>query len=55
MDPRPLVSEAVAKELRARGKVDGKDFLIVKHCIGKLHNLCLVCLRPIKRRDQRCQ
>lgn len=55
MDPRPYVSRKDAKKLEARGKVEGRDFVVPKHCFGQLHHLCNVCMRTIRRRDQRCR
>lgn len=55
MDPRPYVSKDYAKKLKAKGKIEGKDFIIPKHCLGQLHHLCIACMRPIRRRDQRCR
>lgn len=55
MDPRPYVSKEDAKKLKARGKVEGKDFVIPKHCTGLRGHLCLICMRTIRRHDQRCR
>lgn len=56
MDPRPIVNEAKAKELAARGKVAGKDFVLSKVCMGEAGGRhCLMCGRYIVRRDQRCR
>ncbi len=55
MDPRAYVDKETAKKLRAAGKVEGRDFVIPKHCLGQTHHLCIVCLRLIRRRDQRCK
>lgn len=55
MDPRPYVHEQDAKKLRKAGKVEGRDFVVSKHCTGQKGHLCLVCYRPIRRRGQRCK
>lgn len=55
MDPRPYVSKADAKKLKASGKIEGKDYVVAKHCLGRLRHLCIVCMRLIRRHDQRCK
>lgn len=55
MDPRPYVSKAEAKKLKARGKVEGRDFVIPKTCSGPKGHMCLWCFRIVRRYDQRCR
>jgi hypothetical protein len=55
MDTRPYVNKKDAKKLKALGKIEGKDFVVPKHCAGQRGHLCIICYRLIRRYDQRCR